>query len=248
MEKNLTFLEHLEELRRRMIVSFITLVICAGASFPLSKAGLRILKRPAEQTIEKLVFFSPQEGFMIYIRISFLIGIILALPVILYQVWSFISPALKEKTGRYLLSFTFCGTFSFIAGIVFVYFLLLPRGLWFLLSFASAELEPVISATRYISFVTSLLVAGGIIFQMPVFSFLLTKIGMINWRFLKNRFSHAVVVIFILAAVITPTTDIFNLLLLGIPMIFLYGISIAVSFIAQPKRGYNHENKAIQNI
>jgi len=247
MEKEMTFWEHLEELRVRIIVCFISLVVGMIVGFPLSKVGLKILKIPGAEVINKLVFFSPQEGFLIYFRISFLISLILSLPVILYQIWAFISPAIDEKIRRYILNFIFSGTISFVAGIIFVYFVLLPPCLKFLLSFGSTELEPVISANRYISFVTTLLIAGGVIFQMPVLSFLFTKIGLINWHFLRDKFRYAVLIIFILAALITPTVDVFNLLLLAIPMIILYTISIFVSFIVHPKINYEH-SEALQNI
>ncbi|MCM8829735.1 MAG: twin-arginine translocase subunit TatC [Candidatus Omnitrophica bacterium] len=247
MDKEMNFWEHIEELRRRIIVCLITLTVGMMVGFPFSRYVLRILKLPGCSVIDKLVFFSPQEGFLIYLRISFLIGLVLAFPVILYQVWAFIAPAIEKKFRRYILNFVFSGTIFFVIGMCFIYFILLPPAFKFLLSFASTEMEPVISATRYISFVIALLVAGGLVFQMPVLSFLFTRIGLINWRFLKDKFKYAVVIIFILAALITPTVDIFNLLLLAIPMIFLYGASIFVSFLVRPKIRYEH-TKALQNI
>ncbi|MCM8804561.1 MAG: twin-arginine translocase subunit TatC [Candidatus Omnitrophica bacterium] len=249
-DKEMTFLEHMEELRYRIIICLIAIAIGVIIGFPFSRYALRILKLPGYPVINKLVFFSPQEGFLIYLRISFFIGLIFSLPVIIYQLFAFIEPALEERTKKYVLSFIFLGTISFLSGVVFVYFILLPTALKFLLSFGSSELEPVISANKYISFVIMLLIAGGIVFQMPVLSFLLTKLGLINWKFLKEKSNYAVVIIFVVAALITPTVDIFNLLILALPMIFLYGISILVSFIAHPKVEvfYYEQNKTLQNI
>lgn len=239
----MALLEHLEELRRRAITCLVALVLGVSAGFPFAGRVLKILKLPAAGTIDKLVFFSPQESFMIYWQIAFLVGLIMALPVILYQIWAFISPALGGKVKNHVFVFVFFGSLSFVAGAVFIYFILLPQALKFLLTFGGTELEPVISASKYISFVTTLLLAGGIIFQMPILSFILTKIGLINWCFLKDKFAYAAVLIFILAALITPTMDIFNMLLMAIPMFFLYGVSILVSFAVRPRKpGQTLEN------
>ena len=243
----MALLEHLEELRRRIITCLAAVFIGILIGFPFAGRILKILKLPAARTIDKLVFFSPQEGFLIYWRISFLAGLILALPVILYQIWAFISPAMERKVRRRAFDFIFFGSLSFILGAAFIYFLLLPQALKFLLTFGQKELEPVISASKYISFVTTLLLAGGLIFQMPILTLFLTKIGLVNWRFLRKRFAYAVVGIFILAAIITPTTDVFNMLFLSIPMVFLYGISILVSFIAKP-RAEHKSSQVVTNI
>jgi len=235
MERKLTLVEHLEELRKRIIVSLIVLGIGTLLSFPFATYGLKILKLPASGEIEKLVFFSPQEGFLIYMRIAFLSGLILSLPLILYQVWAFVLPAIEEKRKRQMVFFVFFCSLTFITGCLFAYFVLIPPALRFLLSFAKDNLQPVISANKYISFVISLILACALVFQMPVLSFILSKLGIINWRILRKKYKYAVVIIFIGAAIITPTGDVFNMLILALPMLFLYELSIWVSFFAQPK-------------
>ena len=165
-------------------------------------------------------------------RVSFLCGFFIAFPVISYQFWVFISPAVEKRFKKHVTYFIIFSSITFAAGCLFAYFILLPKALKFLLSFGSDELEPVISAAKYISFVTSIILSCGLIFQMPVLSYLLTKIGLINARLLRKKFKFAIVAIFVAAAVITPTTDIFNMLLLAIPMLFLYVISIWISAFA----------------
>lgn len=228
----MTLVEHLDELRRRIIISLIALGIATVASLPLSTYLLKILKLPAANLIGKLAFFSPQEAFLIYMRVSFLCGFFIAFPVISYQFWAFVSPAVEERFKRHIAYFIISCSIAFIAGCLFSYFILIPKALKFLLSFGSDDLEPVISATQYISFVTSIILSCGLVFQMPILSYLLTKLGLINAGMLRKKFGVAIVVIFVVAAVITPTTDVFNMLLLAIPMLFLYVISIWISAFA----------------
>lgn len=235
MDRELSLVEHLSELRKRLIVCVISLAIGTVCGFAFSEALLKILKLPAAGVIEKLVFFSPQEAFLIYFRIAFFAGLGLSLPVILYQVWLFVSPAIDKrfrKSGGY---FILCCLVSFAAGALFAYFILIPPALKFLLSFAKEDLEPVISASKYISFVISLILGCGLVFQMPVLSLILTKFGLINSRMLRRKYKYAIVIIFIAAAIITPTSDIFNMMLLALPMLFLYELSIWISFLVRPR-------------
>lgn len=236
MDKKLTLLEHLDELRKRALICIIALLITSIASLPFASPILKILKLPAVGFIERLVFFSPQEAFLIYLRIAFLCGWVISLPLILYQVWKFISPAIEERLRKNIAYFVLFCSLSFILGILFAYFILIPPALRFLLSFAREDLEPVISAAKYISFLTALLFGCGLVFQMPVLSFLLAKIGIINATFLRRKYKYAIPIIFLLAAIITPTTDIINMLILALPMLFLYEISIWICFLARPKK------------
>ena len=169
-------------------------------------------------------------------RIALLSGLIIAMPIILYQVWVFIAPAIEERLKRRATYFVILCSLAFIAGCFFAYFILIPPAIKFLLSFAKDELEPVISASKYISFVISLILACGLVFQMPILSLILTKLGIINPQILRKKYKYAIVIIFIVAAIITPTPDAFNMLILALPMLFLYELSIWVSFLAKPKQ------------
>lgn len=236
MDYKLSLVEHLTELRQRIIISLASLILASAVSFSFASQLLYVLKAPAAGLIQKLVFFSPPEAFIIYMRIAFLSGLVISMPVILYQLWVFISPAIQEKFKRHIVYFIFFSSLSFAIGCLFAYFVIIPPGLKFLLSFANQELVPLISADKYISFVTGLIACTGIVFQMPVLSFLLTKLGVINAAFLRKKYKYAVIGIFIAAAIITPTTDTFNMLIMAGPMLFLYEISIWVSFFAGNKK------------
>lgn len=236
MDKPLTLVEHLDELRKRILICLVALGIATIASFPFASHILKILKIPVAGLIERLVFFSPQEAFLIYMRIAFLSGWIISLPVILYQSWRFISPAIEERQRQATSYFVLFCFVAFILGSLFAYFILIPPALRFLLSFAKDELEPVISANRYISFAIILILGCGFVFQMPALSFILSKLGIINARILRKKYKYAIIIVFILAAIITPTSDIFNMLILALPMLFLYEVSIWISSLVRPKK------------
>src|SRR3989338_2008294 len=153
MDRELGLSEHLGELRKRLIICLVSLGIGIVCSMPFAQFLLKVLKFPAAGLIEKLVFFGPQEAFLIYMRIAFFCGLALSMPVILYQLWSFVSPAVDERLKRHTSDFIVSASSLFIIGCLFAYFFLIPPALKFLLSFASEDLEPVISATKYISFI-----------------------------------------------------------------------------------------------
>ena len=232
MDKPLTLVEHLSELRKRIIIALAVLAAATLVSFSFSAQALKVLKMPAYGLIGKLAVFSPQEAFLIYMRIAFLCGFIISLPVILYQAWIFISPALEGKFKKGTVNFIGFCFLAFALGCVFAYFVLIPPALRFLLSFARGELVPVISASQYISFMITLIFGCGLVFEMPVLSFILARLKVLKPSFLRSKYKYAVVIIFIAAAVITPTTDIFNMTLLAIPMLLLYEISIWVAKLA----------------
>ncbi len=229
MDRRLTIVEHLNELRKRTITVLILLGIATVICLPFSSFILKILKLPAGGYIKTLAFFKPQEAFLLHLKVAFLSGFIIALPAVLYEIWAFISPAVQEKSKKYTTHFVLSCSVVFILGSLFAYFFLLPRAIRFLLSFGAGILQPVISAREYISFVVSIILGCGLIFQMPVLSFILTKAGLVNAQILRKKAQWAILIIFIIAAIITPTTDAFNLLIFALPMILLYEVSIWVA-------------------
>ncbi len=235
MDNELSLVEHLKELRKRIIVCLAALAAATILVLPYASGLLKILKLPAKGVIDKLAFFSPEEAFLIYMRIGILGGFTISMPVILYQLWGFCSPAMQERVRKHSAFFILSCFVSFVVGALFAYFILLPPALKFLLGFAREDLEPVISAGKYISFVTGIIFASGLVFQMPVLSFILARLGVINSRALRKKYKYAIVIIFVVAAVITPTPDAFNMLMLALPMLLLYEFSIWISFFAQPK-------------
>lgn len=234
--RELTLVEHLSELRKRIIICLVSLLITSICAFSFASGVLRLLRLPSKGLIERLVFFSPQEAFLVYVKVAIFSGLVISMPIILYQLWRFISPAIEERLRKYTINFILLSLIAFICGLSFAYFFLLPTALRFLLNFAKDNLEPVISVGKYLSFVLGLILGCGLVFEMPVLSFILSKLGIINPKFLRKKFKYAVILIFIVAAIITPTPDVFNMIILAIPMLFLYELSIWVSNLAR-KRG-----------
>lgn len=234
-EKELTLIGHLDELRKRLIFCLVPFFIAVLFSAPLAKTFLAFLRIPAVGVIDKLAFFSPQEVAIVYMKIAIFSGLILSLPIILYQIWGFISPALEERQKKYAASFVFWAFFAFICGCAFGYLILIPFSLKFLISLAGSELTAVISLSKYIGFVLALAAGGGAAFELPVVIWLLTRLGIVNSRFLRQKRRYAIAIIFIAAAVITPTTDPFNMALMALPMLVLYELSIWISRWNQPK-------------
>ena len=234
-EKVMPFLDHLEELRRRLLKAIASVFILSIGSYFFSKQLMAILLRPNPDKGKLPIFLSPTEGFMIYIKISIFAGVILSLPVIFYQLWKFVSPGLYKKERKYTLLIVVFSTLFFLIGALFCYFVVIPYGLNFLLGFGSGQIEPNIQIKEYLKFVTLLILVFGIIFELPLLSFFLTKLGILTPEFLRTKRRYGIVTIFIAAAVLTPTTDIVSQLLLAVPLMILYEISIWVSKFASSK-------------
>ena len=234
-DRELSLVEHLTELRKRIIYCLIPFIVAAIASISFVKSILAFLRFPAQGLIEKLAYFSPQEVAVVYTKIAVFSGLVLSLPIIFYHVWKFISPALEERHKQNIFSFIFWASLSFFSGCVFGYFGLVPVSLKFLLALGGEELTPVISLGKYLSFVLALILGSGVVFEIPVLVWILTKLKVVNANFLRKKRKYAIVAIFIIAAIITPTTDPFNMCLMALPMLILYEISIWVSRWNQPR-------------
>ena len=193
-DKQLALVEHLAELRRRLIICFISIFLGTFLCYLKIKKILDLLVRP----IGKLVFIAPQEAFVAYLKLSLIGGVFLALPVILYQIWRFVSLGLKQNEKKYLLLY---GPFSFLfflGGASFAYFLILPLGIKFLLGFATNTLQPMISISKYVSFAGMLLLAFGVVFELPLVTMFLTKIKLVSPKFLREKRKYAIVLIFVI--------------------------------------------------
>jgi sec-independent protein translocase protein TatC len=235
MDKSLPFISHLSALRKSLLTCIIVLLAATALCMPFAPRMLEILKAPAGGTISELFYFSPEDALVVYMRIGFFCGLVLAFPVIIYSLWNFIAPAFSShfriRTGMFVTA----SFIAFIIGCMFGYYALLPSALGFLLGIGGSGLRPLISATRYISFTTGLTLACGIIFLMPVFVFFLARIGLVSAGLMRRYYPFALVAILIIAAVITPTTDIFNMLAVAVPMLALYEISIWIAFFFRNK-------------
>ncbi len=220
------FLEHLEELRRRLLKAVSAVLVCSLAALYFANPIMRWLIAPLGKV--KLHVTEVTGSFSAYFKVALITGIICSLPIIFYQVWSFVSPGLYAKEKRMILPFITIATALFLAGASFCYYLVLPWSLEFLIGFSGDLLSPIITVGSYISFTGMLILAFGISFELPVIAYLLGKIGLISSSFLSGGRRYAVVIILIIAAVLTPTPDVFTQLLLAVPMYALYEVSIIV--------------------
>jgi len=231
MESKLSLVEHLEELRTRIIKSLIFIVIATCFAYSFVNVILLSLVKP----IGKLVFIAPHEAFITRIKISFFVGLFLSSPFVLFEIWKFISLALKPNEKKYILIFGPLSLIIFFIGASFGYFIVVPIGIKFLLSFATDVLSPMITISKYVTFVGTLVLGFGVIFELPLAVFFLTEIGLIAPKFLSSKRRHAVVLIFIVAAILTPP-DVITQLLMALPLLVLYEISILFSKFAYQRR------------
>jgi sec-independent protein translocase protein TatC len=231
-EDELPVSEHIEELRSRLIRCAVAVVIGFLVAWPFKKEVLKFLERPLPENLHgKLVFLSPPEAFITALKVSLFAGIVIALPYILFQVWRFVEPGLYEHEKKLILPFMFFSLFFFILGLVFAYYVILPFGLRFLLGFMSELLTPQITVGNYISFVIQLMLAFGFVFLLPVLMWLFSKLGIVNAGILERNRKFAILGIFIISAVLTPP-DAFSQVMMALPLMGLYEISIWVAKIA----------------
>lgn len=232
-DRKLTIFSHLGELRQRLIKSVIAVAIASFISFIFAKQIFYILILPAAGI--NLIYIEMTEMIGVYMRVSLASGIVLAMPYLAYHGIMFVSPALTSKEKRYVYVMLPWIALMFIVGVVFCYFILLPPAIRFLITFGSDIATPQIKIGNYISIVTRLLLAIGFVFEMPVITTFLAKLGIIKPRWLSDRRKPAIIVAFILAAIITPTFDPINQSLVAVPLIVLYELSIWLAKLVQRK-------------
>ncbi len=234
------FLDHLEELRQRLFwVAGSIIVGVMAAFFLLSKLDIiRVLERPILPYLHgrNLIYTHPGTSFSILLNSSLVLGIILASPVIVGQLWKFMSPALYPNEKRVVVPVLIGMVLLFLAGIALSYFVVLPLTLGFLMGIESSALTPMISATEYFDFAIAMCLAAGLIFEVPIAVLLLTALGLVTPAFLSKYRRHAIVVCLIAAAFITPGGDPYSLMALAIPLYLLYEVSVVVSHVAFRKR------------
>lgn len=239
-EKEMPFLDHLEELRWRIIWSLVSVFIGAVVVFAFKEYAYNALVLPFKNAApgEKLIFLKPVGAIMVYLEISLFGGIIISLPFIFYQLWKFVAPGLYKRERGWALSIIVVSTFSFLVGAAFSYFGLIPLGLNFLLTYQNDMLIANITIQEYLSFILTLIFVSGLVFEMPLVAFFLTRIGLLSPKFMREKRRYAIVLTLILAAVLTPP-DVMTQILLAVPLIILYEISILVSYFAS--RGKKEE-------
>ena len=246
----MSFLDHLEELRRRLVYSIIAAAAGFFVCWGFAENIFGIMQRPIMDAlhrhgmVEKLVYLNPTEPFNLYLKIGFMAGIFVASPVILYQVWLFISPGLYRHEKRYVLPFMLSTVGLFLSGGYFGYKMVYPAALDFLIGYGK-QFTPMITIGEYTDLFLTIILGLGIVFEMPILVFFLALMGIVTAGWMWRNIRYSILVIFILAAILTPTTDILNMCLFSAPMIALYIVSIAVAYLVHPKqRRARRERKA----
>lgn len=244
---------HLEELRKRVLNSVIALSVAFMLMFNFSEVVLEWLKIPLTHAIHfqytmpflyttlvenkvNLVFTAPAEALWMHMKIAFVAGIFVSMPFMLAQAWMFVSPGLLPKERRYALPFIVSATGMFVAGGLFCQYLVLPLAMQFLLGYKTEGLTPMISINSYIDFCSKFILAFGAVFQLPLVIMVLARLGIVSVAFLTKNRKYAVLLAFVLAAVLTPTPDAFNMILMAMPILVLYEVGIILArFTSGPK-------------
>ena len=234
-DKNLTILEHLRELRYRVMVAGGALLICMIASFyPITGWVLNWLKRPAENKVENfnLVFTQPLEYWSTFFSVALMVGLAMSMPVIVYQLLAFIGPGLTRQEKRWVYPITLGASVMFLFGAAFAYYVELPPALNFLLD-GQGVADPFISVKSYVSFVTRMMIVTGIVFEMPLFVMGLAKLGVVQSKKLLGWWRYAIVGSFVVSALVTPSIDPFTQSLVAIPMVILYFFGILLAKLVE---------------
>jgi len=245
MDEKQPFLAHLEELRKRLIVCAIAIGVGFAISYAFSKQLFSFLILPLTKVLppdSRLIFTNLPEMFITYIKVSLVAGIIVAIPVIFYEVWMFLVPALYQNEKRYLVPFVASSSILFILGALFGYRVVFPYGFKFFMSFATEDIQALPSVKQYFSFATRLLLAFGLVFEMPIVVLFLTKIGLVTPDAMKRFRKFAILGSFILSAILTPP-DVATQIMMAFPLIILYELSIFLSKLVKTGESSNSDEQ-----
>ncbi len=244
------FLDHLEELRRRIVYSIAAVALGFFACWWKVEKIYEIMQRPIMDALrnngmsEKLVYLNPTEPFNLYLKIAALAGLFLTSPFVLYQVWMFISPGLYRNEKRYVVPFMVSTIALFSAGGYFGFKIVYPAALNFLISFGK-QFQPMITIKEYTELFLSIILGMGLIFEMPILVFFLALMGIVTAGWMWKNFRYSILIIFIVAAIVTPTSDILNMCIFAAPMIALYALSIGIAYVVHPtQRAARREKQA----
>jgi sec-independent protein translocase protein TatC len=234
------FLDHLEELRKRIIYSVVAVAVGFFVCWGYADRIYDVMQRPIMTALrnhhltETLVYLNPTEPFNLYLKVAALAGLFLTCPFVLYQVWLFIAPGLYRNEKRYVAPFLFSTVGLFVAGGYFGYKFVYPAALDFLIGYGS-KFQPMITIGEYTQLFLTIILGMGVIFEIPILVFFLSLMGIVSAGFMWKNFRYAILVIFIIAAIITPTTDILNMCIFAAPMVALYALSIGIAWWVHPK-------------
>ncbi|HIE33990.1 MAG TPA: twin-arginine translocase subunit TatC [Candidatus Altiarchaeales archaeon] len=232
-EKEMPFWEHFNELRRRLILCIVVFIIITIVSFPLSPIVIsRIMNDLVHDA--RIIVLSPQEAIIVYLNLSILLSFILSFPIVAYHLWVFIAPGLLDSEKRIILPVIVSSILLFITGIAFSYYLLLPLTIRFLINVSYSVAEPFLDLRQTISFITGIMLIFGLLFQLPLVAAVLSRLSILNHKSLKSRRNYFILIAFILSAIITDPS-IFTQILVAIPIIILYEISVLAARMFERK-------------
>jgi sec-independent protein translocase protein TatC len=224
------FTSHLEELRTRLMRCIVAVGLVFVACYLVKERIFEILTVPLKVAMpddSAMIFTGLPEAFFTYLKVSFFAAIMIASPYLLYQIWQFVSPGLYATEKKYVAPFVFLSTLFFMGGALFAYYIVFPFGFKFFLGFGTEFIRPMLSIREYLSFTFKLLLAFGIIFELPIFMFFLARIGIVNSKMLTAKRKYAILLVFVVAALFTPP-DVVTQALMAIPLMLLYEISVWV--------------------
>lgn len=230
-DRPMTIVEHLEELRKRLLYSLAAFGVATSAGYLFVERILAAVLRPVGQ----VVFLAPTEAFFVRLKVAALAGVFLSLPVMLYQLWRFVSVGLTPTERRYSLSLVPAALALFVSGAAFAFLVILPIGVRFLLSYQTPDLVPMISVQAYTSFVTAFVLAFGLLFQLPVVILFLARLGVVTPASLAAGRKYALLAIVTASAVLTPGGDVVSQMLMAVPTYILYEVSIWVARLVSPR-------------
>lgn len=233
----MTFLDHLEELRRRIVVSFIAVAVGFLASWAFAEPIFGKLQEPLTQFLppgDKLAYTRLTAPFFLYMKVAFFSGLFVASPVVLHQLWAFIAPGLYKRERRLAVPFIIFGTLFFVAGGYFGYRYLLPATCSFFVE-TGKQFKQMVTVDDYFSFASVIILATGLVFETPIVIFFLARVGIVTPAFLMQKFKYAVVLAFVISAIITPTPDMVTQAALAVPMIILYLLGVGVAWVFAKK-------------
>jgi len=230
----MSLFQHLDELRSRIFQALLGFLVAFVPCWIYVNEIFDFLEQPIVRLLpagKKLAYTGITDPFILYFKVASIAAIFLAAPFLLFQIWRFISPGLYKHERLYVIPFLFFGSFFFLSGGAFAYYIAFPYAASFLLQMGS-HFEPVITIERYFGFLLTVILGLGLMFEMPILIFLLSMLGVVTPRFLLKNFRYAVVIIFIVAAIITPTPDVINLCIFAVPSLFLYLLGVGTAAVA----------------
>jgi sec-independent protein translocase protein TatC len=237
VEDRMPFMEHLGELRVRIMRALYGLLAGTVIALPFSERIVDWLARPVTRLGYELVFTAPAEAFWVQMKVGLIAGVFIAAPVILWQVWAFIAPGLHRHEKKYAVPFVLIGSVMFLAGGAFSLFVVTPYALTFLLGYARPGLKPMITIQNHIDFLLKFTLAFGAVFELPLALTLLARMGVVNARMLAKNRKYAILGAFVAGAILTPTPDAFNQALMAGPLIILYEVGIVCARVFGRKPG-----------